>query len=60
MIKGKPVFNNNLRSLPRNFPIYTILDSWVFDSFILGDEPFAKVLWRLETYVSVVIIYAEN
>ena len=29
------------------------LDSWIFDSFILADETFAKALWSLETCVLV-------
>ena len=32
---------------------YTILESWVFDNFVLADELFAKALQGLETYVSV-------
>ena len=46
-IKGKPVLKNGPRSLPRNHPDYTILDSWVFNNFILGNELFAKGLWNL-------------
>ena len=37
----------------RNSPNCTILDSWVFDNFILADEPLAKDLQMLETCVSV-------
>ena len=33
-IKGKPVFRNRSRSLPRNPPNCNILDSWVLDHFI--------------------------
>ena len=32
---------------------YIILDNWVFENFILANEPFAKVLQIFETYVSV-------
>ena len=41
-IKGKPFFSNGSRSLPRNCPNCTILDSWVFKNFMLSDEPFGK------------------
>ena len=34
-------------------PRYTILDSLVFDDFILADELFAKALQNFETCVSV-------
>ena len=37
-IKGKPVFSNGCKSLPRNRHDSSILDSWVFDNFILADE----------------------
>ena len=37
----------------RTPPDYTILDNWVFENFILADEPFAKALQILETCVSV-------
>ena len=52
-IKGKPVFSNDPRSLPRTPSDCTILDSWVFDNFILADELFTKALWALETCLSV-------
>ena len=29
-------------------PEYTIWDRWVFENFLLADEPFLKVLWILE------------
>ena len=37
----------------RDPPNWTILVSWVLDSFTLADEPFAKVLRSLEISVSV-------
>ena len=37
-IKGKPVFSNGCKSLPKNPHDCSILDSWVFDNFILADE----------------------
>ena len=37
----------------RNPPDCAILDSWVFDNFMLAYELFAKVLQSLETCVSV-------
>ena len=52
-IKSNPVFSNGPRSLTLNPPKCTILDSWVFENFILADEPFAKVLPILETCVLV-------
>ena len=36
-----------------NPPNHTILDNWVFENFILADEPFAKALRIFETKVSV-------
>ena len=46
-IKGKPAFSAGPRSLTRNPADCTILDSWVFNNFILGNELFAKGLWNL-------------
>ena len=51
--KGKPVFSKGRRSLPKNPPDCTILDSSVFDNFKLADSLFAKALWNLETCLSV-------
>ena len=48
-IKNKPVFSNSPKSLPRNPSVWTILDRWVFDNFILADELFAIALRSLET-----------
>ena len=36
----------------RNPPNSTILDKWVFENFILADEPSIKTLQIFETYVS--------
>ena len=44
VIKGKPVFSNGNKGLSKGPLDYTILESWVFDKFILVDEPFAKAL----------------
>ena len=52
-IKGKPVFSNGPKSLPKNPPDCPILCSWVFDSFILAEELFAKALRSLKTCVLV-------
>ena len=52
-IKGKPVFSNGPKSLPKNPPDCPILCNWVFDSFILAEELFAKALRSLKTCVSV-------
>ena len=52
-IKRKPVYSNGARSLPRNPPSCTILDSWVFFSFILADELFTLALRSFETCVLV-------
>ena len=42
LIKGKPVFINGQGSLPKNPPGSPILINYVFDNFILTDEPFTK------------------
>ena len=52
-IKGNLVFSNGPRSLPKNPPGWTILWNWVFDNFILADEPLSKALRSFETYVLV-------
>ena len=52
-LKANRLLENGCRSLPGNLPGCIILDSWVFENFILADEPFAKVLGILETCVSV-------
>ena len=52
-IKGKPVFNNRSRNLPKNPLDCIISGNGVFDDFILPDEPFPKALRSLETCVLV-------
>ena len=52
-IKGNPVFNNGPKSLPNNPPDCRILSNWAFDTFILADELFTKVLRSLKTCVLV-------
>ena len=52
-IKGNPVFCNGPQSIPRNPPDCPIIWNWVFDIFILADEPFAKALRSFETCVLV-------
>ena len=61
-IKGKSVFSNGPKILPRNLmqnenenfmKIIKILCNWVFDNFILAKELFAKALQSLETCVLV-------
>ena len=52
-IKDNPVFSNGPKSLPKNPSDWPILFHWVFDNFILADEPFAKALPSLETCVLV-------
>ena len=47
--KYKPVFGKSPITIPRNPLNYTILDSYVFKSFILADEPFVKALRVLAT-----------
>ena len=42
-IKGKPVFSNGPRSLPKN----------IFDNSVLADDPSAEALRSLETCVLV-------
>ena len=43
----------NKHGIGINPPNCTILDDWVFESFILADEAFAKALQSFETSVSV-------
>ena len=52
-IKGKPVFNYGPKSLPKNPPDCPVLGNWVFDNFILADEPFEKAFRSFETCVLV-------
>ena len=50
-IKASLFFSNCPKSLPKNPPYSPILCNWVFDKFILADEPFEKALRSLETCV---------
>ena len=43
-ITGNQVFNNGPKRLPKTHPDCSFLCNWVFDNFILADEPFAKAL----------------
>ena len=43
-IKGKLVFSNGLKSLPKNPPACPIFYNWVIDNSILANELFAKAL----------------
>ena len=52
-IKGNPAFNNGPKNLPKNRPVCPVLCNWVFDNFILVDEPFVKALRSFETFVLV-------
>ena len=52
-IKGNPVFSNCPKSLTKNLPNYPILCNWLFDSFILAEELFAKALRSFQTCVLV-------
>ena len=52
-IKGKPVFSNGLKSIPKNPSDCPILYNGVFHYSILAEEPFAKALQSLKTYVLV-------
>ena len=50
---GKPFFSNGPKSLHGNPLDCPILCNWVFDNFILAEEPFAKALRSFETCVLV-------
>ena len=50
-IKGNPIFTNGPESLPKNPPDCPTLYNYVFDSFVLTEELFAKALRSLETCV---------
>ena len=52
-IKRKSFFINGTRSIPKNLPDSSVLDSWVFNNFILADEVFTKALQNLEACVLV-------
>ena len=52
-LKAITFSSNGSKGLPKNPPNCPILCNWVFDSFILADEPFAKVLRSLKACVLV-------
>ena len=52
-IKGNPVFNDGPKSLPKNPHDRPNLWNWVFDNFVLVDEPFENALRSFETCVLV-------
>ena len=52
-IKGKLIFRNGRKNLPINPPGCPILCNWVFDNFVLAEEPFAKALRSIETCILV-------
>ena len=52
-IKDNPVFNAGPKIVPKNSPDCPSLYKWVFDSFILADEPFGKAVRRPRTYALV-------
>ena len=53
LIKSNSVFSNGPKSQPKNTPDCPILWNWVFDNFILAEEPFAKAFRSFETCVLV-------
>ena len=59
-IKGKAVFSNGPKILPRIFSDCAILYSLVFDKFLLSAKLVAKALRRFEICVLVKKNYAEN
>ena len=52
-IKGNPDFSNGPKTQTKYPPHCLILCNWVFDDFILPDEPFPKDLQSFGTYVLV-------
>ena len=59
-IKGKPAFSTGPRSLTRNPADCTILDSWVFNNFILGHEFFPKLCGKLVSSLESPITFDER
>ena len=51
-VKGTQVFSNGPQNLPKYSPDCPILCNWVFDHFIVADEPFVKDLRSFEACVS--------
>ena len=52
-IKSKAAFDNGPKNPPKNPPDCPVLCNWVFDNFILADEPFAKAFQSLKACVLV-------
>ena len=52
-IKVNPAISNDPKSPPKYPPDCPLLRNWVFDNFILADEPFAKALQSLKTWLLV-------
>ena len=48
-IEGCTVFSNVPKNLPKNPPDCLISCNWVFNDFILANEPFAKAWQSFET-----------
>ena len=48
---GNTAFTYGSKSLPKNPANCPIIRNWVFESYILADEPFAKVLRSFKTSV---------
>ena len=46
-IEGIPVFSNGPKGLSKNPPDFPILCNWVFDDFVLADQPFSKRFLKL-------------
>ena len=63
MVQEKPMFSNASIKRPRNPPrciIVLILDSRMFDHFLLADELFTKVLQALKLVYQFILTYVEN
>ena len=52
-LKAITFSSNGSKGLPENLPNCPILCNWIFDSFILADEPFAKTLRSFKACVLV-------
>ena len=52
-IKANPIFSNGPKNLPKNSPVCPMLCNWVFDNFILANEPFGKASRIFETCILV-------
>ena len=61
LIKGKPTFSNVPSSLPKNLPDCMLLDSSVFDNFILPDDNYLRKFYKvLKLVYQSIIIYEED